>query len=145
MSVRGVGAGETFPGLVITEAQPISSYRATSPVVGDFVRITISGAKDIPVGSTAAGFSTIKTQPYPWGIVKAVNADSSIVTVQWMNVKGVANFPYSGTATRGLALQHANAAGSLKVSCIATAAAVPKAFVVAVDLPSSGYLQAFIL
>lgn len=144
MAIRDVGAGEELRFLV-TEARPISTYAATNPAVGDFVRITISGAKNIPVSSTAAGFSTLKTIPYPWGIVKNVNKDSSIVTVQWMNVLGVANFQYSGTATRGLALQHVNTATNNKVSCIATAAAVPKAYVVAVDTPASGYLQAFIL
>lgn len=145
MAIRGIGAGEVFTGLVITEAKPCSTYRAVGPDVGDYVRTYVSGAADLCVNTCAAGESMLKTCPYPVGIVREVNNDSTVVTVQWLNVYGVVNLPYSGTATRGLALQHCNAAQSIKFSCIATAATTPKPWVVAVDVPTTNYLQAFIL
>lgn len=143
MALRAGGVGE-IPG-IITEAFPCQQYRATTPEVGDSVRAFVSGALNLCINSTAAGQSILHTTPYPIGIVKNVSKDSRVCTVEWINVKQVRTFEYSGTATRGLAIQHCNAARSNKWSCIATAAAVAKPWVVAVDVPASGQLTAFIL
>lgn len=144
MALRTVGAGETFKGLITTEAVPTAEYRATGPNVGDFVQIVHSGNVAFKVNSMAAGASLHLAQ-YPWGIVREVNSISNLLTVQWMNVKGVVNFQASGTLSVGKGLQAVATARNNKVSCIATVALTPKPFVVAIDTPASGYVQAFLI
>ncbi len=147
MSIRKLGGGITAGVFIETEARPCSTYRATNPTVGDFVRSHLSGTTtNMVVNSMAAGTSLLANSlTYPYGVVTNVNGDSSVITVRWMNVKGIMQFQYSGTATVGKALQHVNTVRNNKVSCIATSATTQKPYVCAVDTPTSGYLQAFIL
>jgi hypothetical protein len=142
MSIRAIGGGEAVGNLIETEAVPLNTYRVTNPAVGDFVLLQPS-ALNMGVNSMAASASLMNA-PHPWGLVTEVNKDSSILTVRWMNVRGFVTFQYSGTATVGLGLQGVATAGNNKVSCVATLATTttPKPFVVATDVPTSGYLMA---
>lgn len=144
MALRVVGPGEARPGLLTTEAQPISTYKATTPLVGDFVRVQNSGGLAIGVNSMAAAAS-LHTAQFPWGIVKNVPRDSTVITVEWHNVKGIQQYTSSGTVTVGQGLVHVNTARNNKVSGTATVALTPKPFVVAVDSPASGQVQAFLI
>lgn len=143
MALRGAGGGN-IPGIT-TEAQPISTYKATTPAVGDFVQIQNSGGLALGVNSCAAAHPM--NGPMPWGVVQEVRRNSNIVTVEWANVRAILTFEYSGTMTVGNAIIGVNTARNNKVSAIATLAvtSIARPVVVAIDKHKSGYLQAFLM
>ena len=85
--------------------------------------------------------------PMAWGVVKEVRENSSIVTVEWANVRAIATFQYSGTMTIANAMIGVNTARNNKVSGIATLAIADnvRPVVASIDRHKSGYLQAFLL
>lgn len=143
MGIRAAGGGN-IPGIT-TEAQPISTYKATTPVVGDFVQLQNSGGLDLGINSCAANHPL--NGPMAWGVVKEVRENSSIVTVEWANVRAIATFQYSGTMTIANAMIGVNTARNNKVSGIATLAIADnvRPVVASIDRHKSGYLQAFLL